>query len=122
MSIANLILVACGGALGSVVRVMLSAAIPAGRLPWGTLTANVLGSCAIGWLIGRLGAPTPENARWYSVLVVGFCGGFTTFSAFSVQLYEQLRAGQLAVALVHALVAVATCVAATALGWRLGRL
>lgn len=117
----QLLWVAAGGALGAVARVLLTQAFPVGRLPWGTLAVNVIGSCAIGWLLARLGGFTPENTRSHAVLVAGFCGGFTTFSTFSWQVVDQLRQGHIWMAVVHATVAVVACVAATGLGWRLGK-
>lgn len=117
----HLLFVAAGGALGAVLRVLLSSVVPAGRLPWGTLAVNVLGSLLIGWLMARFGPPTGANARWHAFLVAGMCGGFTTFSTFSWQLFDQVRTGELAMALGHALLAVSACLVATWLGWRLAR-
>lgn len=121
MKLFPLLLIAVGGACGSVARVFVTGLLSSGRLPWGTLAVNIIGCCAIGWLLGRLGPPTAENARWHALLVVGFCGGFTTFSAFSAQLYEQLRSGHFAMALTHALLSVTACLVATAIGWRVAR-
>ncbi len=79
----QLLLVAIGGAAGSVARygVGMAAARWGLAFPWGTLLVNVLGSLAIGLLAARLG-PTEENLRL--LLGVGALGGFTTFSAFSL--------------------------------------
>jgi CrcB protein len=78
-----ILLVAAGGALGSVLRYLVSLAalgwLGAG-FPWGTLAVNLLGSAAIGLLAG-LGIGGP--ARLF--LVTGLLGGFTTFSAFSLE-------------------------------------
>jgi len=76
-------LVALGGAAGSVLRYVVSllgVALFGGGFPWGTLAVNVLGSAAIGAL-AALGIE--GGAR--SLLVPGFLGGFTTFSAFSLE-------------------------------------
>ncbi|MGY8716662.1 MAG: fluoride efflux transporter FluC [Verrucomicrobiia bacterium] len=54
-------------------------------------------------------------------LAFGFCGGFTTFSSFSWQTLEQLRQGQMGVAMLYVVVSVLICVGATWLGWRLAR-
>lgn len=113
--------VALGGAAGSVLRVGISAAFPVARLPWGTLLVNVTGALIIGWLMGRLGGPTPENARLHSLLVAGFCGGFTTFSAFSWQVFDSFERGQAATALLLIMLSVGLCLAATWLGWRVAR-
>jgi CrcB protein len=121
MSVSAMVLVALGGAVGSVLRALAARAIPAGALPWGTIAVNIAGSLLIGWLMGRFGALDAENARVHSFWVAGVCGGFTTFSAFSWQTFEQLNRGAWATAALHVLVSVVCCVAATWIGWRCSR-
>lgn len=121
ISAVQLLLVGAGGAAGAVLRVVISSLVPAGRMPWGTLFVNVLGSALMGVLMARLNTPSSANAHWHALLTAGFCGGFTTFSAFSWQMWEQARAGRPELAIGHALLAVVTCLLATWLGWRLGR-
>ena len=78
-----LFLVAVGGAAGSVLRYLVSVlalAALGGGFPWGTLAVNVAGSAAIGG-VAALGVQ--DNARL--LLVTGLLGGFTTFSAFSLE-------------------------------------
>ena len=85
MSPQSLLLIALGGALGSVLRAVLSWLLPAGRLPWPTIAVNVVGSFLIGWLMVKLAPTDGRHLQWHGFAVVGFCGGFTTFSAsFSV--------------------------------------
>ena len=78
MELRNILLVALGGALGSVCRYLISK-LSLGTFPWGTLTVNILGSLLIGLLTGLMlrGSVSPEMKL---LLVTGFCGGFTTFS------------------------------------------
>jgi len=121
MTASHLLLVGLGGGLGSILRMLISEWLPAGRLPWGTMAANVMGSLIIGLVLARVGTPTKDSAHWQSFLAVGFCGGFTTFSSFSWQTLEQLRQGQLVSAVLHVLVSVIICLGAAWLGWRLGR-
>ena len=121
MSLANLLLAALGGALGSVLRVLVTVLVPVGRLPWGTMLINIAGSFAIGWLMGRLGGLTQDNARAHMLLVAGLCGGFTTFSAFSWQTLDLFQKNQPGAALANVLLSVTLCFAATWLGWRLAR-
>lgn len=91
----QLLLVALGGAIGSAARfgVGLAAARWFGlAFPWGTLAVNVLGGLAMGMLAARVG---PEQETLRLLLGVGLLGGFTTFSAFSletVRLMEQAPA------------------------------
>ncbi len=118
----SLLLAALGGALGSALRMLVGGLFPSDlRLPWATILINITGSLAIGWLMGWLGAPTPENARWHSLLVVGVCGGFTTFSAFSWQTFALLQKNELGAAFANVLLSVLLCLTATWLGWRLAR-
>ena len=120
MNVATLGLIALGGALGSVARALVGLSIQ-GRFPWATLVVNVTGSLLIGWLMARLGALEPAAAaRAQSFLVVGVCGGFTTFSAFSWQTLEQMLKGQWAAAIANVLLSVVLCLLAVWLGWRLG--
>ena len=121
MNLLTLCLVAAGGALGSVARLLLSWAVPAGRMPWATIVTNILGSLLIGWLLARLGPLTGENWRAHGFWVVGICGGFTTFSAFSLQTFEQMQRGDWPAAVANVLLSVGLCVLATWAGFRLGR-
>lgn len=116
-----LIWIALGGATGSVARAMVALSLPA-RFPWATLLVNVLGSLLIGWLMARLGPlESGTAASLRSLLVTGFCGGFTTFSTFSWQTFEQMQKGQWGAAAANMLLSVALCLLATWLGFRLGR-
>ena len=120
------LVVMAGGALGSVARYGLAVAV--GRLlgqgfPWGTVLINILGSFVIGWFGGMTG-PTgrhavPEAARAF--VMIGICGGFTTFSSFSLQTMELLRSGYTGRALANVVASVALCLMATTLGLRLSQ-
>lgn len=117
-----LLWIALGGALGSVLRALAGHAFAGTRFPWGTLLINAAGSLLIGWLMARLGALEPAPAaRMQSLLVVGFCGGFTTFSTFSWQTLDQLLRGQWLAAALNVLLSVALCLLTVWLGYRLGR-
>ncbi len=84
-------MVALGGALGSVGRYGVGLALARYEsFPLGTLLANVLGSLLIGFCAGVFGGD--QKSRPTALfLMVGFCGGFTTFSAFSLQTLELLQ-------------------------------
>ncbi len=113
--------VALGGALGSVARAVVGMLLPAGILPWATVAVNIVGSFAIGWLMGRLTEGGGGGPYAHSFWVVGMCGGFTTFSSFSWQTLDQIHRGQWWVATTHVLLSVLVCLGATALGWKFGR-
>lgn len=88
--IRNLLLVALGGAGGSVLRYLLSNINTS--FPWGTFAVNVLGSFLIGLLVGLMskGVLSPEMKLLF---VTGFCGGFTTFSTFANESFSMMKAG-----------------------------
>ena len=93
------------------------------RFPWGTLLINVLGSLIIGLVAGLTALPARvgvhPDVRVF--LMVGVCGGFTTFSAFSLQSLELLQAGEAASALGYMAGSVLLCLIAVGAGWLLGR-
>lgn len=121
MNWGSLLWIAIGGAAGSVIRAMVGMSLPF-RFPWATLLVNVVGSLLIGWLMTRLGGLEPvAEARWRALLVVGFCGGFTTFSTFSWQTLEQVQRGEWTAAVTNVLLSVTLCLLAVWLGCRLGR-
>jgi CrcB protein len=120
-SVPALVWIALGGAAGSVARAMVALSLPS-RFPWATLVVNVLGSLLIGWLMARLGpVETPGAVSLRNLLVTGFCGGFTTFSAFSWQTLEQMQKGQWGGAIANVLLSVLLCLLAVWLGFKLGR-
>ena len=100
--IRELLAVGCGGAAGSIVRYLLSGGIMAGQtllgFPAGTFTVNAAGSLLIGIL---LEATSSETLGW--LLIVGFCGGFTTFSTFSLETVGLIKSGHIVLALVYVL-------------------
>lgn len=121
MNPSALLWIALGGALGSVTRALVGAAL-ATRFPWATLLVNIAGSLLFGWVMARIaGLEPPAAARLQAGLAVGFCGGFTTFSAFSWQTLDQLHRGQWGAALLNILLSVVLCLAAAWTGFRLGR-
>ena len=107
----TLVLIAGGGAVGAVARWAMVGGIDwlakGARFPWGTVLVNVLGCFAIGLLYGfsESRAWLTEAARW--LLIVGFLGSFTTFSAFGWQSFDLLRNGQAGLAFANILGSVA---------------
>ncbi|MEO0487140.1 MAG: CrcB family protein [Pseudomonadota bacterium] len=114
--VGQLIYVALGGALGSVLRVLLGAAV---AFPLGTLAVNALGSFAIGiaWAAGA-----DRVAGLYPFLMLGLLGGFTTFSTFSLDALKLVQAGQGVAAGTYVVGSVLLSLMAVALGaWLAGR-
>jgi fluoride exporter len=119
--------VAVGGALGSMARFWLTGfmtALTGPRFPYGTLLINILGSFVIGLVAGI--TLTPDRMGMHPdvriFLMVGICGGFTTFSAFSLQTLELLQAGNPIPAMLYVAGSVVLCVLFVWFGWVLGRL
>ena len=99
----RLLIVAAGGALGAMARYGVGLwafrLFPASAWPWGTLAVNVLGGLLMGLLAGWLafrGGVQSENLRLFAA--VGVLGGFTTFSAFSLETVLMIERRQLAMA------------------------
>lgn len=117
----QLLLVAAGGAAGSLARYgvgVLAARWLGLEFPWGTLVVNVLGGFAMGVLAARVG---PENADLRLALGVGLLGGFTTFSAFSLDVVRLMQ-HQPALAALYVSLSVLLSVGACWAGLFLGRL
>ncbi|HTI03097.1 MAG TPA: fluoride efflux transporter CrcB [Acidisoma sp.] len=119
MNPTSYLLVAAGGAIGSMGRAwvgLLAARLFGIGFPWGTMIVNVLGSAVIGVFAATALSPsrTLLSPELRIFLMVGFCGGFTTFSSFSLQTFELLRDGRPGAALANILASVALCIAATA--------
>jgi CrcB protein len=116
----NLILIFLGGGAGSVARYglmnLISRSMPGSSFPWHTLGVNVLGAFAIGILIEvlalRISMPQPERF----LLVTGFLGGFTTFSAFSMETALLLERGDYVNMAAYIVASVVVTVAAVFIG------
>jgi CrcB protein len=113
-------LVALGGIAGSFARYAISEALDDGRLPWGTLAANVLGSLLLGLLLGVL-AGRRSAPWWYALAGVGLLGAFTTMSTFQVQVVDMIDHRRFASAAVYVLLSVGLGLAAAAVGLRASR-
>jgi CrcB protein len=119
--------VALGGALGSVARFWVNGLISekfGATFPWGTLVINITGSFVIG-VIGALAIPegrmdSPSRQFATQFLMIGVCGGYTTFSSFSLQTLNLLRDREWLYAGGNVLLSVVLCMIAVWLGWLLG--
>src|SRR4051794_22035985 len=120
MSLVTCLVVMLGGAVGSLARYALAVlfANDIHELPLGTIGINITGSFLIGFFgtltlaHGRF--PVSENVRLF--VMVGLCGGFTTFSSFSLQTLDLMRSGAVGRAAINVVASVVLCVVAVGVG------
>ena len=117
------VLAALGGALGALARWGVATALPhsPGGWPWATLLVNLTGCLLMGALVAVLTARSPEPPWARPFLAVGVLGGYTTYSAFAVEVVELADAGAGVLAAGYVLASVAGGVLAAALGERADR-
>lgn len=116
--------VAAGGAVGSVLRFWMSTWVHsfAGRgFPYGTLTVNVLGCLAMGFLFVLFMDRLSDNAVLRAGILIGVLGGFTTFSSFSIETFNLIEQGASLKAIANMILSLLLCVSATWVGVLLGR-
>jgi len=118
----DILLVGAGSFLGGIARYLVSLAMKGlgSSFPWATMTANIVGCLLIGLLwatFNRVNASSQLNL----LLIVGFCGGFTTFSTFSKESLSLLQAGNYSAFILYALGSVVLGIAAVALGYALAK-
>lgn len=92
----QILLVGFGGFLGSILRYLISklnTEISIHSFPAGTFLVNIIGSLLIGFLVGVLATHAPSS-QLRLLLITGFCGGFTTFSAFTNENFNLIANGQ----------------------------
>lgn len=123
-TMSQVIAIAAGGALGSVLRYWLSTWVYAlaGRgFPYGTLAVNVLGCLLMGVLFVLLVERMGESALLRAGLLIGVLGGFTTFSTFSIETFNLIEQGAWVRALANSVASLVLCIGATWIGVILAR-
>ena len=125
----NTLIIALGGAIGTVMRYWVSGLVAErmGKVfPWNTLAVNITGSFIIGILAALTLAEGKVPSTWRPVVVnflmVGFCGGYTTFSSFSLNTLNLINDREWLFAGANILISVVTCLEGVWLGYIVGQL
>lgn len=124
MSAKLLLYIAAGGALGAVGRYLSTVLIGHwlnSGLPYGTMVVNIIGSFALGCLLSALALEWSPSQEVRSFVQVGILGAFTTFSAFSMDAYNQIIRGDYITAAVYVVVSVIAGIIALIIGVALVR-
>lgn len=116
-------LVFLGGGVGSALRYLLSTFFSpaANSFPYATFIVNIAGSLLIGVLMGVFINDSAIQQNWKVLLITGFCGGFTTFSAFSKESFVMIQQQQFGMLTLYVLMSIIVCIAATATGFFIAR-
>lgn len=110
----NILLVFVGGGLGSIVRMGISWLVQANFktvFPLATLCSNIISCIILALTVAFLNEKLIENPSLRMFVLVGFCGGFSTFSTFSFETVELMRSGNIIYAVTNILISVTVCVA-----------
>ena len=124
MIIKNILLVGLGGGLGSMARYVCQKWVAdnyAPHFPWGTFAVNIAGCLVIGIFWGLAFKSFAVNESWKLFLMTGLCGGFTTFSAFTLEGIGLIREQRLAVFFSYVGVSVVFGLLATYIGMKIIR-
>ncbi|MFM8840316.1 MAG: fluoride efflux transporter CrcB [bacterium] len=117
----NVLWIAIGGALGSVLRYAISMALQGGTglFPLGTMTVNIVGSLLLGALFSMQEGNSPITNEMWLLLSVGLCGGFTTFSTFGLETYVLWKEKHVVEAVLYMMSSLVAAPASIALGYAL---
>ena len=106
----------CGGALRYYLSTLMKSVSTSG-FPWGTLLVNLVGCLLIGVVFGLFGKMGSQSSSWCLMLTAGFCGGFTTFSAFANESLQMLQSGNTLNLILYALSSIIVGIALVVLGY-----
>jgi CrcB protein len=115
----NFMLVGLGGAIGTMFRYALYVIFKTQHFPFATLLINITGSLFIGLVLGMGLKHLDFNNDWKLFLATGICGGFTTFSAFSLENFQLLQQGRYFLSAIYILASVIAGIIAAWIGYKI---
>jgi fluoride exporter len=118
----SFLLVGLGGMIGSMLRYLFAVIIKPSSFPYATLSVNIIGCLIIGLVIGITLKTGSENDGWKLFLATGLCGGFTTFSAFSLECIDLIQQQRYAAVTAYISLSIILGLAATFAGLQLAKL
>ncbi len=118
-TIKNFLLVGIGAGIGGMIRYLMSLVFKSQSFPFNTLLINVLGSLLIGILFSITEKQTQSSEQIKLFFATGICGGFTTFSAFSLENMQLLKSGNYIAATSYITLSILFCIAAVFAGYKL---
>ena len=108
--------VAAGGVAGAAIRWALLSQLTAGRFPWPVVALNVVGSVLLGVLLAAEWSHPSSRLLLHDAGGIGFCGGLTTFSTFTLEVVDLSREGDLELAVLYAVGSVTAAIAGVVAG------
>lgn len=109
----NLLWIFIGGGVGSLARFGISEIVNnnfKSTFPLATLISNIFACLVLALMVGMFSAKMDTNPALRTLIIVGFCGGFSTFSTFSYETVELMRSGNMMMAIANVLISVTACV------------
>ncbi len=120
----NLLYIAIGGGFGSALRYLIQHAVHKNfpnAFPYGTFLVNILGCFIVGLLISMVAKEKQMSQQLELLLIVGFCGGFTTFSTFAYEGNSLIGEGRMGYAFIYIAISVIIGMLFAYLGFKLGK-
>lgn len=111
MNLIGALAVFFGGGIGSLLRFGMSQLfknLSASALPYATMSSNILSTALLGWVFYKVSPASHQTL--YLFVAIGLCGGFSTFSTFSLETFQLLKNGQTAWAISNVAVSIAACI------------
>lgn len=106
----NFIFVALGGAVGAMLRYAISLIPVKTEFPVLTFLTNIIGAVLIGFIVGMVSVRQETSQHLILFLKVGVCGGFTTFSTFSLEAFHLFEQNKIVMGMVYAVLSIVCCV------------